>query len=364
MKFSICIPNYNYAAFLGRTLQSVLAQSHRNFEIIVSDNASTDGSAAVVEKFDDPRIRLHVNRCNIGFAANLDRAASLAVGDFLILLSSDDVMRPEALATYARLLEKLGSMRDATVICSGCEMIDADDRVTANLDLPRHEVWRKADRSAELSDALGVDVLQVQADELLRRCLRRLQNPYFFCATAYPRKLYEAVEGYGGGRYVGPDKWFHWRITAQAQSACLIRKPLFGYRWHAKNQSAQQAESGALKYLLDEYAATFELDAALLARIGLTRREIEAAFIEYDVVRHAMALLSEGRRTQAARTLRFGHATYPAHFRRNPGAWGARILTNLGPLGSLVARTIRRRMARRHHDESPSNSIAESPVAT
>ena len=61
MKFSICIPNYNYERYLGRTIQSILAQDYQDFEILVSDNASTDGSVTLVQSFHDPRIQLRVN---------------------------------------------------------------------------------------------------------------------------------------------------------------------------------------------------------------------------------------------------------------------------------------------------------------
>ncbi|MEK6237000.1 MAG: glycosyltransferase, partial [Planctomycetales bacterium] len=64
MKFSVCIPNYNYEKYLGVTIQSVLDQSHRDFEILVSDNASTDRSIEIVEGFEDPRIRARINACN------------------------------------------------------------------------------------------------------------------------------------------------------------------------------------------------------------------------------------------------------------------------------------------------------------
>src|SRR5262249_34593153 len=77
MKLSICIPNYNYERYLGRTIQSILDQADPDLEILVSDNASTDGSAELVRRFNDPRIRLHVNACNVGFSGNLDRAARL-----------------------------------------------------------------------------------------------------------------------------------------------------------------------------------------------------------------------------------------------------------------------------------------------
>src|SRR5687767_5803737 len=116
MKFSICIPNYNYARFLGRTLRSVLDQSFADLEVIVSDNCSTDDSAKVAGGTGDPRVRLFRNRANVGFAGNLDRAASRAVGDWMILLSSDDLMLDEALATYASVVESLGERAERTVL--------------------------------------------------------------------------------------------------------------------------------------------------------------------------------------------------------------------------------------------------------
>ena len=109
MKFSICIPNYNYERYLGSTIRSVLEQADVDLEILLSDNASTDGSVALAQSFGDPRIQVRVNAVNVGFAGNLDRAARLATGDWLIMLSSDDLALPGALASYRRLIEALGS---------------------------------------------------------------------------------------------------------------------------------------------------------------------------------------------------------------------------------------------------------------
>ena len=66
---------YNYERFLGRTIQSVRDQTGAESRFSVSDNASTDRSMDIVQGFADPRIRWRVNRCNVGFAGNLDRAA-------------------------------------------------------------------------------------------------------------------------------------------------------------------------------------------------------------------------------------------------------------------------------------------------
>ena len=336
MRFSICIPNYNYERYLGRTIASVLGQTHADLEVVVADNASTDRSVEIVEALEDPRVHLHVNRCNVGFAGNLDRAARPAEGDFQVMLSSDDLMRPEALATYARVLAATGHA-ETTVVTSTMAVIDPEDEETGSIG-PDRELWRTGDRSSELSEAAGVDVYRVAAPELLHRSLSRMRNPFNFAATAYPRRLYEAIEGYGGSRLINPDKWFHWRLLGVADEALFVDAPLFAYRWHPANQTAQQDGAKALKHLVDEYSSTLEISAELLERAGIDRDGFERAFLEHDIVRHGLATLATGRRAKAKRILRFGRATYPWHLRRHPGAWALTGLLALGPVGRLAAR--------------------------
>lgn len=347
-RFSVCIPNYNYEKYLGRTVSSVLGQATRDLEVVVADNASTDGSLDVLRALGDPRIRVFRNACNVGFAHNLDRAVRPSRGRFAILLSSDDLMRPDALARYGQLLDALGPAAEETIFCSACDLIDPHDAVTGRIGLDA-AMWRSTDRDADLTAALGgVTVYRVAAEELLRRSLRVMRNPLNFCSTCYPRALYDRVEGYGGGRMINPDKWYHWRLLGVAQQACFIDAPCFAYRWHPANQSAQQAASGALKYLADEYASTLELEPELLARAGLDRAAIVRAFVEYDVARHGLATLGRGQAARARRILRFGQAAYPAEVRRSAKAWALWGLTSLGPLGTWIAgRLYRSRSASR-----------------
>lgn len=335
MKFSICIPNFNYERYLGRTIQSVLDQNDAQFEILVSDNASTDGSVAVVQSFNDPRIRLHVNACNVGFAGNLDRSAQMATGDVMIMLSSDDLMRAAALETYRKLFEHLRTSGCAAIASCSWEVIDADDRVTDHTG--PNNLWTAADRQPELEERLGAPVYGVRGGELLRRALLQMRNPFNFAATAYDAALYARVEGYGGGRLYNPDKWFHWKVLAQADMAYFVDRPLFAYRWHANNQFAQEGAASALKFLVDEYVSTLELDAKVLERIGLSRDDVLAAFVEYDIARHGLATLARGGRVRARRILDFGRATYPQQMRGNRRAKLLAALLALGPLGEMLA---------------------------
>jgi glycosyltransferase involved in cell wall biosynthesis len=336
MKFSICIPNYNYERYLGRTIQSILDQDYQDLEILVSDNASTDGSVSLVQKFNDPRIQLRVNACNVGFGGNLDRSARLASGPFMIMLSSDDLMRPCALATYHKFFEHLGPQSRATIAGATWDVIDQNDQVTGRTG-PDPNLWTAADRQRELEDLLGVPVYCVPADELLRRSVRRMKNPFNFAATVYASELYRAVEGYGGGRLFNPDKWFHWKVLGVAEMAYFIDQPLVAYRVHPDNQAAQESATSALKYLVDEYVSTLELDGEVLKRIGISREAVLEAFVEYDIAQHGLATLARGQRVRARRILDFGRAVYPVYVRRSRRAFALRVVLAMGGIGQRIA---------------------------
>ena len=349
MKFSICIPNYNYAKYIGRTVQSVLDQDYGDFEIIVSDNCSTDDSWDVIQQIQDPRIKAYRNRCNVGFAANLDRAARRASGEFLIMLSSDDVMRPGALRAYDNLASQLGAIAPRCVWSGVVEVIDPDDRPLELSGMLR-SIWTASDRDPGFDAVVGGPVYSLPGRELLRRSISQMKNPLPFAATCYSRELYEEVEGYGGGRLINPDRWFNWKLFAAAERVFFVERPLFGYRWHPNNQSAQQSLNGALKFQVDEYVSTLELDAELLAEIGLSRERVIASFVEYDIARNGLSTLGKGFRPRARRILNFGKSVYPSAVGRNPKAWALRFLLALGPIGTAIARLAYRRYAATSQD--------------
>jgi glycosyltransferase involved in cell wall biosynthesis len=319
--FSICIPNYNYEKYLGITLESIFNQTLTHFEVVVADNCSTDQSVAIVQRYREKypnQVFYKINSTNLGFAGNLDQAASLAKGAYLIMLSSDDTMRPEALSIYSTLITHLGP--DKKIILSAAnDVIDSEGKIIRSPRAQdfRFNVWKPEDEDTELSALTGVPVYRVAAQEMLRRSLLHCTNPFNFLATAYSKTLYEEVGGYGGGRLINPDKWFHWKIMAQADDVIFVDSPLFEYRWHTQNQSAQQASSGFLKYLVDEYRNTMEVTAAMLSRAGMTNLEFIQAFISTDIFRHGMGEFTKGGWLKSFRIYFFGLSTYPGRMLRH-----------------------------------------------
>jgi GT2 family glycosyltransferase len=91
---SYIVLSYNYERYIGKTLQSILDQTVQDFEIVVVDDKSSDGSVAVVAAVGDPRIRLFVNEKNIGGAASYNRAVQEARGEWLVNLDADDWIDP------------------------------------------------------------------------------------------------------------------------------------------------------------------------------------------------------------------------------------------------------------------------------
>jgi glycosyltransferase involved in cell wall biosynthesis len=337
MRFSICIPNYNYGRYLGQTIKSVLDQKGVELELLIADNASTDDSVDVIKSFADARIRLTINPTNVGFAGNLDRVGAMATGDYMIMLSSDDLMQPGSLQMYQKLLTELGPEAAQTVVSSTWDVIDSHGLKTKTQG-PDKRFWFEQDRDTTLEQVTDAALYKVKALELLKRCLNQLKNPFNFAATCYPRALYERVGGYGGNRLVNPDKWFHWKLLSVASTACFLDSPLFCYRWHPSNQTALELNSASLKFLVDEYASTLELDSDVLERTGLTRDAFIRAFLENDVINHGLATLARRNRRRAARILRFGEAVYPEQLAALRRTWILRCLLWTGPIGEWIAR--------------------------
>jgi hypothetical protein len=105
---SVLVTSYNREDYIAEAIDSVLAQSVTDFELIVSDDCSTDGTVAIVNDYArrDSRIRLSVNERNLGDYANRGQAASLARGRFLKYHDSDDVMYRHCLQTMLEPLEQ------------------------------------------------------------------------------------------------------------------------------------------------------------------------------------------------------------------------------------------------------------------
>lgn len=123
---SVVVPAYNNAATLQETIDSVLAQEGVDFELIVADHSSADGTRDVMNRYaDDPRVTLLDTPEGGGAERNWNRVTAAASGEFLKLVCGDDVLRPGILARQSELLRSSGAVLTA---CRR-DVTDADGRV-------------------------------------------------------------------------------------------------------------------------------------------------------------------------------------------------------------------------------------------
>ena len=101
---SVCIPTYNAAPWIAATIESVLSQTRRDFELVILDDCSVDDTLSIVRRYDDPRIRLIVHERNMGAEASWNRLLAEARGRLMKLLCCDDLIYPTCLETQAAIL--------------------------------------------------------------------------------------------------------------------------------------------------------------------------------------------------------------------------------------------------------------------
>ncbi len=107
-KVSVLIPAFNYAQYLPEAIDSVLAQSYTDFELIVVDNCSTDNTMDIVNSYieKDSRIKLHINETNIGMYRNYNQALLLAKGIYIKFLNADDKFHPKLLEEFVNIFQE------------------------------------------------------------------------------------------------------------------------------------------------------------------------------------------------------------------------------------------------------------------
>ena len=128
-RVSIIIPSYNHERFVGRAIESALAQTYQDFEIVITDDASTDGSVDILSSYarQDPRIKLFLNRFNYETHA-VNHCIQHSSGDYIAILSSDDEFFP---AKLERQVDFLDRRPDVAAVFTQARIVDEQ-----NQDLP------------------------------------------------------------------------------------------------------------------------------------------------------------------------------------------------------------------------------------
>ena len=135
-RVTVVMAVYNAERFLEEAVSSILSQSWHDFELIVVDDASTDGSFAVVDRFDDPRIRVIRHQVNQGASLSRNDALSAARGEYIAIMDADDICAPNRLKQQIDFLD--AHPQAGLVGCAVYDNIDATGAVLYTSFLPEH----------------------------------------------------------------------------------------------------------------------------------------------------------------------------------------------------------------------------------
>lgn len=108
IKLSICIPTYNFAFFIGKTLDSIISQDNGEIEVVIVDGASTDNTHEIIKSYQNKfsQINFFCRDENVGVDRDIEKCVELAKGEYCWFMSSDDVIKPEALARVFKEIDE------------------------------------------------------------------------------------------------------------------------------------------------------------------------------------------------------------------------------------------------------------------
>jgi glycosyltransferase involved in cell wall biosynthesis len=219
---SVILPSYNHAAYVRAAVESVLAQTFRDLELIVIDDGSSDGSAAILAGLvaQDPRMQL-ILRANKGAPATINEGIAHARGKWIAIINSDDLFAPNRIETLVERVEAAAAGWGFTQ----CEIIDSDGkRAIGSI----ADWYRDLQHECNKWPTVGYALLKLNV---------MITTGNLFCL----RKLFDPTGGFRELRLVH-DWDFALRLLYQAEPI-YVDQPLYAYRLHDQNTIRKIAQS-------------------------------------------------------------------------------------------------------------------------
>lgn len=256
MTFSVVIAAYQAASTLAGAIESVLAQTCQDFEVIVIDDGSSDETAAVAEAIAarDPRVSVH-RQANAGPSAARNRGISASAGKYVSMLDSDDLWLPDYLAEMGRALDLAGEAGFAYT-----------------------EAWELDEASKRFLKATAMARQHPPAETLPRErfVAELIQRNFVYNAVTVRRSVLSQVGGYDPGMTHGEDYELWLRIAISGFNAVRVPGPLAIKRDSVRSLSNDTAAMDAgvrevYRAVLERHPASPRFRALAMARLDELR---------------------------------------------------------------------------------------------
>lgn len=313
---SVLIPSYQHARYIRKCIESVLAQTYGEFEIIVVDDGSADDSLDIIRSITDSRIRLLINEHNLGTYGTLDRALELSNSPLVAVLNSDDLWSPTKLESQIALLDKCP---DSPLCYTLGTLIDDDDNPLPSdhhHDYPRTEVqelfpyllannrvfassvvFRREQAYFDPALAVSGDWLALLKPSWRSQVLcipERLASWRIHGESTHRRRLNVAKEHIGFRGYLlhNADRWLNSRfdnlLVRSKLGECAMHvcadEVLFGRMNRARSAAALAYKFGFGRTAIKRYLATFLPKAKVLRHLWPDAEGFFDSAIEPDAI--------------------------------------------------------------------------------
>ena len=226
---SVIVPNYNHAAFLKQRIDSILGQTYQDFELILLDDCSTDGSREVMEKYrNDPHVsHIVYGESNSGSAfRQWDKGISLATGEWIWVAESDDYAEP---TFVERLMSEAAHIPDCVLAYSATFWVDQQG----------NKLW-ETPHSDKVNIYSGTD--------FIRQKLAVCNSIANVSECIFRRDKFRPPESYRYEKMHLCGDWFFYVLLAEQGAVVEVEEPLSYYRQHNSNISSE-AETQGLTFL-------------------------------------------------------------------------------------------------------------------
>ncbi len=230
--FSVIIPLYNKAPYIRKTMESVMGQTFSDYELIIVDNGSNDGSSKIVAGFTDPRIRIIRLEENVGVSNARNKGVELSSAPYITFLDADDWWEPTFLEEMAGLIKRYP---DAGIYGTSYYIVKNGKK-----------------RLAPIGVEEGFDEGEIN---YCRVYAKTLCMPLTSISVCIPRKVFDEAGGFPSGITLGED-FLLWLRIALINKVVLLNKPLSNY-----NQDVDATYRGTHKKVYDpDSFSTFHFD--------------------------------------------------------------------------------------------------------
>ncbi|VVB57133.1 Glycosyltransferase AglE [uncultured archaeon] len=316
---SVIVPSRNKAAYIGRTLDSVLAQDLQDFEILIYDNGSKDGTQEVAARYSkkDKRISFTQNKGDEGLVFSLNSGLKASKGRYIAVLHCDDVWEPNFLSSSIALLQANPSAGISFCRYRNINEQDGPHKVAARnlLDGPSR---------------------LVPSEELFAHYVRRDFSPV--CSILTTREAHEKCGGYDP-QYPGPCDYQMWLKIASRMDGVYNAATTSSYRIYGENDSNAMIDANVI--LIEQYSMVLKLFGSFIPPSPARERQKRAMLRNTSLssLRQALQAIAQNKGGVARSKCGVAVAVYgglPEHF----AAVGIYFLSLFTPILAPVMRLL------------------------